>query len=229
MNKIILGVALLAVIPSSALATFSVGEAPDVASIGSGWFSDKLSSNGAYFYERSRGEGFSLTGAPSFNVNTIEWWGMSEAFVDDDIINVAGFEVNIFNRTGDTIGGLAHSFTLTKAASTPTQIGVAGTVPIYKFTASGLNFNLASGDYLLNIGADLIDGVNGDAWTWHSAVAGSELKFYQTNTTLGWGTWAPVANSDNLAYNISGQAVPEPTTLALLAGLGAVAARRKRK
>jgi len=71
----------------------------------------------------------------------------------------------------------------------------------------------------INQTGDAIDshanGVNRDAWAWHSAVAGSELKFYQTNTPLGCGTSAPVANADILTVYIPGQAVPEPTTLAL--------------
>lgn len=220
MRKLIISALASCVLTSAAFSFFDVGNDPDLTAPG-GYFSDGYS-GGGNFYDTSRAETFELTGAPSFDVQNIRFWGGSENFVFPDLSNMESFEINIFDLSAGIPNNLLYSQTFATAALNPTNVGTFGSgATIYEFNAA-VSTTLGPGTYALNIGANLVEP-DDDAFVWAWNVFGtSDLSSLVYNYTE-WGTLG-----DDLAFRVQGEAVPEPMTLTVLGGLALLAARRRK-
>ncbi|MCC7435263.1 MAG: PEP-CTERM sorting domain-containing protein [Methanoregulaceae archaeon] len=182
-----------------------------------GVYSDALSTNGGQFYGQTVADDFTV-GAPGWNVTTIRFWGFSENAFLPDLSNFSDWEVNIMSPLGTTVeGGIVP-----KAGFTITQLGasIAGG-PEYMFELA-TNFNLAAGNYHLNIGSINVASQD-DAWAWSTSSQGNGTYSYSFFDTMGW-----QSEMGNLAFEFEGTAVPEPATMAAL-GLGVAAMLRRRR
>lgn len=197
---------------------FTIGNPIDSSSLGGGNFSDSDSSNGSYFYSQTVAEFFELEQVDPdeyYLANHVQWYGLSEAFIDPDIGNVSGFEVNVF-RDGFGLPG-------EEIASYKTSVGDLSAVvysvnsgnPIYQFDLDLPAFmNLGSGgDFWIQIGASLVDGQS-DAFVWATGVPNDGYVAAKLGTP--WSEWMPLEDSSDSAFLITGQVVPEPGAFELV-------------
>lgn len=229
MRKFNVSFLALAALAVSAQATFDVGNNPDFDTL-NGFYSDSLASGPDNFWGQHMGDTFTLDGAPSFDVQSIVFWGYSENFLDPlDLSNVASFEINIWD-----LDGLGLPSTLSASYTLPTaSLGVEEAFEIdtdyhvYKLTADVSGLSLDAGSYGLSVGANLVEPWD-NAFVWLTSAEGDNSIFGIVYGADDWGNWLTVADR-NLAFRVQGEAVPEPMTMAVLGGLALVAARRRKK
>lgn len=189
---------------------FQVGNQLDEFRLGGGSYSDADSSNGAYFYSQTVADNFVLPFDPSGYVATdAQWYGLSEDFIDGDIVNVRGFEVSLFTSQGNLPMTLLVSKSLTKEEAQPTLVNSNLGNPVYSFSTT---FDQAvdlgtGGQYWLQVGALLDDG-QGDAFVWASGKLDDNYAAAKVGTP--WSDWEELEDSSDVAFLVGGQVVPEP-------------------
>ena len=218
MNRLLVSIALAAT-PLAALPAVLVNQAattnPD------GYFSDAYSTAGSQTYAQTLADTFVLSGFST--VTSITFDGSSEYYQNADLTNLSGFQVRVLDSSYNVL----YDTTVATSVLAPTITGatnVAGGTE-YLFTLSGLNLSLASGTYVLNIGAVESDP-NSDAFVWSVGSGGGGTHLSNaTFTSSGYATYA-----DDLAFTVNGtvQATPEPASLAALTVGAAVLLRRRR-
>lgn len=184
------------------------GGAPDQATV---YYADR-----SYLYSEA-GVPFTLT-AGANTITDVHWWGACTL----GSCPAGDFIVSFYNDDSGAPGTLVNSYSVGNAGQTLTGGSVVGNFfdeYSYGTTITGLTLN-AGVQYWLGISND----TGGHDWGMETTGAGTH---YQRSS----GAWA--SQSDALAFNLTGDAVPvpEPASLALLGlGLGAgVLVRRGRK
>lgn len=209
----------LALVAATPLSAFSAVLFQQAETSADGYFSDGISSNGSQFYSQSIADDFSL--AATSNVTTIKFWGSSENFSTPDLSNVAAFDIVFYDTSFNPV---AQGIQIPVGAFTTTATGNVNSLGGNEYEMDlATNFNLNAGSYYMHVGADLIDPF-GDAFVWSNANGNTNIA---ANFMQGGG-WQTFQQEPGTAFELDGQAVPEPASMAIL-GLGVVAMVRRRR
>lgn len=202
-------------------ADFIVVNNPVVDTVG--FYSDAFDSKGAYTYAQSGAQAFSLE--DSYTTSSLKWWGSMNGFNDQGISNIdcfqiivwdSNFQSQVFNQKID----LAN-ITLTDTG----DFNFFGQ-PVYEFFVP-LAFQISSGNYFMNIGAQLNDAA-GDQFVWSQGEDVDGFWFTDENGQNKWGDWRPLPNFiGNTAGGAFVMTAPAPSAIALL-GLAGIVGRRRR-
>jgi PEP-CTERM motif len=163
-------------------------------------------------------EEFSVPGG--WLLQEVKFWGASENRIHADLTNFRQFAVKVWRTDGQLVMSLGYTMSALQYVPTG-QVGVNGAIG-YEFTMS-MSQPLQGGDYYINIGSQNHDEA-GDGFQWS---LGTPTGGVQRNRYDGLG-WQPYGQNVGTAYRLSGQVVPEPTSMAVL-GLGVLAALQKRR
>lgn len=184
------------------------------------YFSDAESSNGSYFWQQAMADDFTISS--DSNVTSINFWGSSENFDgSDNLDNFASFDIVIYDTAFNAVG----SWNIATSALNATPSGEFGTstgATGYKFTAN-ISQALVAGSYRLHVGAVLNDGFD-NAFVWGSADGNGNI-FADFFDGTGFNEYA---QDPGLAFQVSGEPVPEPASLTAV-GLGIAALIRRRR
>lgn len=169
--------------------------------------------------------------APGWNVQSITTYFSALSWFDGSVTDAV---LNIFPKTGGSpIAGNDPrvspfgSGTLVPVTMTQVVVDAQG---VNQVRASGLNLNLAAGDYWIGLTPVGPTGPFGPDYQWSTTSvvgAGQHVRFYDPDS--GWLDEGALYTSAPLdgAILVEG-VVPAPSSIALL-GLGALAARRRRR
>lgn len=209
--------ASLAVVASAN--AWTVGNAVDNAQFGAGYFSDGQT-QASTFYNQRMADNFTLGASAGYVVNSITWWGGSEGEFFDDLTNMAGFEIEIYDGAMATV----YNSTTATGSLTVTDLGPGMFGPnVYEFTLGGLNASIGmGGNYLISIGGIYVNPLD-DAFVWQTGIGDGTLYY---NLDRGDVFGSSVASDS--AFRLDGTIVPEPATMAAL-GLGVAALLRRRR
>jgi hypothetical protein len=173
---------------------------------------------------------FTLTSAAT--ITGMEWWGgyFSFASVNNPITDAFDYIIATDSGGGQP-GATVASGSLNSLTRTDTGSEDAAGMEVYDYTAAPSPvISLAAGQYYLDI-YDTVSNPTGEFFTWELSAAGvGTAEWSYSPIAGGWDDNSP----DQLAFNLTGDAVvPEPATMTLLglglAGLVAKVARRKNR
>jgi hypothetical protein len=213
----------LAIIAGLSLASFVVAPADllfsQLPNDADGYFSDGISTNGSQYWAQAMADNFTL--AQQSDITTIRFWGSSENFVFDDLSNFSAWDIYFYDSSFNVLAWdqiAKAGFTITPTGNNNSGGGIEY---MFELATSGLSLN--AGDYRMHIGS-INNAPGDDGWIWSLAAGDGQLygNLFDGN---GWGTAA-----DDLAFELEGNPVPEPASMAAFGlGLAALAARRRRK
>ena len=189
-----------------------------------GFYSDAYDSKGGYNYPQSGAQAFSLD--DSYTISSLRWWGSSNGFNGQGITNFNGFQIIVWN-SDFTDQVFSTKINMSSVSTVATGEENFFGQPEYEFFIP-LSFNIAEGDYFMNIGV-LLNDADGDQFVWSQGE--DEEDFWQTSPfgQGGWGSWHPLPPS--LIGNTPGGAfvltAPAPGAIALL-GIAGMLTRRRR-
>lgn len=186
-----------------------------------GFFSDSASyPPGVTFMQQAVADNFSLGTAST--IHQVVFWGSSENVFTPGLGNFTQFHVQIYNASFSSL----FSAFVPVAALTPVATGNVNSAggQEHRFTYNTA-ITLGAGSYWLHVGAIYSNPVN-DAFIWSSANGNGISAFKDLS---GMGPWTPWPNGGlDQAFELRGDVVPEPASLAAL-GLGALALLRRRR
>ena len=188
-----------------------------------GFYSDAFDSKGAYTYAQSGAQGFSLEDA--YTTSSLRWWGSMNGFNDQGLSNIDCFQIIVWDSDFET--------QVTNQKIDISQIVVTATgdtnffgQPVYEFY-SPISFQIASGNYFMNIGSQLNDAA-GDQFVWSQGQDVANFWYTDVNGQYKWGDWRPlptfIGNTAGGAFVLS---APTPGAIALL-GFAGLTSRRRR-
>lgn len=186
-----------------------------------GFFSDSASyPPGVTFYQQAMADDFSLGTAST--IHQIVFWGSSENVLTPGLGNFTHFHLQVYDASFSSL----FSAFVPVAALTPTATGNLNGVggQEHRFTYNTA-ITLGPGSYWLHVGAIYSNPVN-DAFIWSSA-NGNGISSFKDLAIAG--PWTPFPNGElDQAFELRGDVVPEPASMAAL-GLGALALLRRRR
>lgn len=158
-------------------------------------------------------------------ITGVSWTG---AYFDTQS-TVTGFTIGIYSSVGGEPGSLLFSQFIAGTAN-ETSVGNDSFGPVYAYDADISGFLAASGaEYWLSIVADLFyDSELITQWGWYEGMGGDGISFQDFIHDGTTRTQDPY----DLAFDLTGQVIPEPTSIALFGLLGLVGVRyglRRRK
>ncbi len=149
-------------------------------------------------------------------VTSVAWDGCYDTLTSPGL--VTAWNVRFYQDNGGVPGVLLNSLWFAGNANETATATLSGKT-IYAYSA-GTSFNAASGVmYWLSVYPDLVGGytVGGPMWGWNTGTPGTGgdgLCFYdQSGVPIGFGPF-------DMAFGLNGVVIPEPSTYALVAGLG---------
>lgn len=206
---------------AEAMAEFIVVNNPVTDTVG--FYSDAFDSKGAYSYAQSGAQGFNLE--DTYTTSSLRWWGSMNGFNGQGISNIGNFQIIVWNST---FTGQVTNQTIDFTNVTTTATGETNFFgqPIYEFYVP-IVFQIASGDYYMNIGATLNDAA-GDQFVWSEGQNVDNFWFTDANGQYKWGDWRQLPNFiGNTAGGAFVLSAPTPGAIALL-GLAGLTTRRRR-
>lgn len=220
-KKVMASIVATVMFGSEAMAEFIVVNNPVVDTVG--FYSDAFDSKGAYTYAQSGAQAFDLE--DSYTTSSLRWWGSMNGFNGQGISNIDGFQIIVWNSGFDL---QVTNQTIDLANITATATGETNFFgeAIYEFYAP-LAFQVSSGSYFMNIGAQLNDAA-GDQFVWSQGQDVQNFWFTDVNGQYTWGDWRPLPNFiGNTAGGAFVLSAPAPGAIALL-GMAGLAGRRRR-
>lgn len=209
------------VVAGSACGDFIVVNNPVADTVG--FYSDAFDSKGAYTYAQSGAQAFDLE--DSYRTSSLRWWGSMNGFNGQGLGNVDCFQVVVWNSTFDSMI-VDATYDVSSIAVTSTGEENFFGQPVYEFFIP-FSFQLASGDYHMNIGAALNDAA-GDQFVWSQGEDVDGFWYTDTNGQYKWGDWRPLPNFiGNTAGGAFVMTAPAPGAIALLGMASLVRSRRR--
>jgi len=188
-----------------------------------GFYSDAFDSKGAYTYAQSGAQAFSLE--DSYITSSLKWWGSMNGFNGQGISNIDCFQIIVWDSNFDT-QVVNQKIDLASITTVDTGDFNFFGQPVYEFYVP-LSFAISSGDYYMNIGAQLNDAA-GDQFVWSQGQDVDGFWFTDVNGQYKWGDWRPLPNFiGNTAGGAFVMTAPSPAAAALL-GLAGLVSRRRR-
>jgi hypothetical protein len=139
-------------------------------------------------------------------ITDIEWWGVYFPGTPDTIDDC--FTLRVFSLVGTSPEREPLiSLAVDPARSGPAYVPGAGNV--YDYVSSAPDIHLDAGTYVLSI----VNDTPGNVPHWHWATS-HDLTGYSWVRSTDGDSWSLA--SDELAFNIRGEAVPEPGSIVLL-------------
>jgi hypothetical protein len=155
-------------------------------------------------------------GLPGYSIDDVQWVG--SYFFNSPVGVITAFTLNFFANNGGIPGALlpGGSFSVAgNAGETCNGIDQAGNITC-SYLVNIPDFVLASGTpYWLSIVPNL--GLL-PQWGWETGTGGNDLAYTCFFGTCGTGSINGTAVPNDLAFELSGHPVPEPSSLLLLAG-----------
>lgn len=173
---------LLATLPAFAVDPI-VASSLQVASL-DGLPSGAYPNAATHFYPQSVAVNFTLSRGT--RLSTLTFWGSSDNTVYTGLNNVRGFEIRFYDATFATP---RLQFTLLRGAA----IQETSTLRVNSYGGREIQCKvnvpgtLPAGTWWMHVGANLIDGVNGDAWLW-SPGSRAGVRYTQWNGSA-WSAW----------------------------------------
>jgi hypothetical protein len=160
-------------------------------------------------------------------LSSVRWWGRSEGSFFPDLRNMVSFTVQVYADAGAIPGTQVFSSTVPVASANPVVIGTDSSnrnLYVFDFAFTG-GLALEQGTYWLSVGTQNADP-DGDGFFWQASQQSISGTFAADSGVNG--SWNTSGFAD-LALEVNGEPVPEPATLAALAGGVAVLLRRGRR
>jgi hypothetical protein len=202
-------------------ADFIVVNNPVVDTVG--FYSDAFDSKGSYTYAQSGAQAFSLE--DSYTTSSLKWWGSMNGFNDQGISNIDCFQIIVWDSNFNS-QVFSQRIDLSNITMTDTGDFNFFGQPVYEFFVP-LAFQISSGNYFMNIGAQLNDAA-GDQFVWSQGEDVDGFWFTDENGQNKWGDWRPLPNFiGNTAGGAFVMTAPAPSAIALL-GLAGIVGRRRR-
>jgi hypothetical protein len=221
MLKTALIVAAAAVAPASASIYLQASDRPNQPS----FFSDAVAGQ---FFSQRMADNFTLDS--DAEATAIRWWGGSQNFQFEDIVNMISYTVVIYasdefgepdtaNILYQSTNGLGSADL--DAVATGASLLNGGIEYAYTLNLEGPLALTAGTQYWISVGATLaLPG--GDAWVWSGSSTGDLVNASDFFNGSGYTVFDPTFN--DLAFEI----IPTPGSTALLALAGLTAIRRRR-
>lgn len=147
-------------------------------------------------------------------------------FNDQGLSNIDCFQIVVWD-SGFTTKLFNQKFEMNSITCTDTGETNFFGQPVYNFYIP-LAFQIASGSYHMNIGAQLED-VAGDQFVWSQGEDVDGFWFTDANGQHKWGEWRPLPNFiGNTAGGAFVMTAPAPGALAIAAFAGVIGGRRRR-
>ena len=151
-----------------------------------------------HFYQQCVATSFTLTRAT--RLSTLTFWGSSDYTVSKGPANVRGFEIRFYTPAFTTP---TLAFTVLRGAGI--QESSTGRVNSYGGLEYQFRVNvpgrLPAGTWWMHVGANLIDGLNGDGWLWSpGAIKGVR---YTTYSGSAWTAWT-ASSAYGVAHELRG-------------------------
>jgi hypothetical protein len=161
------------------------------------------------------------------SIEALRWWGRSEGSFFNDLRNMESFTVAIFSDSAGLPGTQLASETALTTSIAPVEVGATGSgIPIWEFNyALSQPLVVESGNYWLSVGSDNFDP-DGDGFYWQAALPKVSDNFAaQVPVGSDW----EISGFADLAFQVHGAAVPEPTGFVGLAALSMLWLLRKKR
>lgn len=189
-----------------------------------GFYSDAFDSKGSYTYAQSGAQAFELE--DSYTTSGLRWWGSLNGFNGQGISNIDCFQIIVWDSA---FNSQIHSQRIDLENLTVVDTGETNFFgqPVYEFYTP-IQFSIASGNYFMNIGAQLNDGA-GDQFVWSQGQDVDNFWYTNINGQYQWGDWRPLPNFiGSTAGGAFVLTAPSPAAIALMGMAGLVGARRRR-
>jgi hypothetical protein len=197
-------------------------QAPNLAVSNYGYFSDGAPNQ---FYLQRIADNFTLGSNQA--VNGVNWWGCSEGFYFPNYVHQVAFNVRIYADVAGLPGGaplVDQTYATAGTIKANLGPGVLGNIEYYqgvKFNPINLN---AGQKYWVSVGS-INNPTSGDAFAWQFSSHVSDGLAAKLGYTSEGVAWSFFQTANDCSFQI--QAVPEPTSLALLALGGLLGFRRR--
>jgi hypothetical protein len=169
---------------------------------------------------KQMGDEFTLATASS--LQGTKWWGIYGFGNSPQTTDL--FRVQIFAVTAG-VPAASPLFESSSLAITRSTTGTSiGGFAIYEYNGTLPNTVLAAGTYVFSVMNDTRGDTNDD-WYWMTSALAGGAGWERSTPYPDWASERLVGPSDydpvpNMAFNLSGAAVPEPSALSLLTGVG---------